>query len=121
MDLLFLSDPPRGASADLMRFLLPNWLRRDLSWSFVRVRLLLSVFSKFSVRIVPRVDVFLMCLWGEVNSMLSYSTILIPSLVTLIQHILKVLARAIRKSINQSINQSVNQAWKGRKFVTFCK
>ena len=35
------------------------------------------MFSRYSVRIVPFVDVFLMHLWGEVNSMSSYtSTIL---------------------------------------------
>ena len=39
---------------------------------------LLLVFSRCSVRIVPFVDVFLMYLWGEVNSISSYSSILTP-------------------------------------------
>ena len=32
------------------------------------------------MRIVPHVDVFLMCSWGEVTSMSSYSTVLIDLL-----------------------------------------
>ena len=37
----------------------------------------LPVFSQFSVRILPHVNVFLMCLWGEVSSISSYSAVLI--------------------------------------------
>ena len=43
------------------------------------MRVILPVSSLFSVRIAPRVDVFMMCLWGRMNSMSSYSDILISS------------------------------------------
>ena len=49
-----------------------------LSYSLGCTRVFLLVSSKFSVRIVPRVDVFLMCSWREVNSEFSYSAILSP-------------------------------------------
>ena len=39
----------------------------------------LLVFSRCSVRIVPFVDVFLMCLWGEINSTSSYSSAILES------------------------------------------
>ena len=54
-------------------------LHRDLSYSFGCIRDLLTVFSWFSVRIVPHVDIFLMCLSGEMSSVSFYSTILISS------------------------------------------
>ena len=42
------------------------------------VQVLLLAFSRCSVRTVPFVEVFLMYLWVEVNSMSSYSTIFTP-------------------------------------------
>ena len=47
------------------------------------------MFSRCSVRIVPFVDVFLMPLWEEVNSMSSYSAIFSfsPLLLNIIFHI----------------------------------
>ena len=40
----------------------PTWISRDLSYSFDCIRYLLSAFSGYPVRIVPHVDVFLICL-----------------------------------------------------------
>lgn len=54
-------------------------LHVDLSYRFGCTGVLLPVCSLFSVRIALH-DVLLMCLWEEVSSMSSYSTILIPLL-----------------------------------------
>ena len=60
-------------------FILPGYMGIFLVLLGVRGPLL--VFSRCSVRIVPFVDVVSMHLWGEMNSMSSYSsTILTPSL-----------------------------------------
>ena len=58
---------PRVASPVLMLFFLscPTQLYRDLSCSFGGIGVLLSVSSRFAVRIVPHVDVFLMSLGGR--------------------------------------------------------
>ena len=54
----------------------PTWLCGDPSCSFGCIRDLLPVSSWFSVKKVPHVDVFLMCLWRMVSFTSSYSTIL---------------------------------------------
>ena len=79
-----LQIPPRGTGPNLMPFFPhPTWLCGNISCSFSCIGFLLYsftvlVFSLFSVRIVLYVDAFLMCLWGKVNSISSYSTILVP-------------------------------------------
>ena len=81
--LLSFSFPPRVAGPiltflflffSLLSLILPSCIGVCLVLLGVQGPLL--VFSRFSVRIVPFVDVFLMYLWEEVNSTSSYSTIL---------------------------------------------
>ena len=80
--LLSFSSPPPPPSVPsrflsssfslLFSFILPGYT--GILLFLLGVLGLLLVFSMCSVRIVPFVDVFLMCLWGEVNSKSSCSS-----------------------------------------------
>ena len=73
--------PPRGAGPLpippllLFPFILPRYM--GIFLAALVVWDLLQAFSRYSVRTVPHVDVFLMYLWEEVSSTSLYSTILI--------------------------------------------
>ena len=71
----------------IFSFILPGYLGIFLVLLGVGVQGLLLVFGRCSVRVVPFADVFLMHLWGEMNSTASsYSDILeTPILYFLIQ------------------------------------
>lgn len=58
-------------------FILSSYMRIFLV--FLSVRSLLLVFNQCYVRIVPFVDIFLMHLWGEMNSTSSYSAAILTS------------------------------------------
>ena len=64
-----------SSSFSLISFILPGYSGIFLVISGVQGPLL--VFSWCSVRIIPFVDVFLMHLWGEMNSVCSYSSIIL--------------------------------------------
>ena len=58
----------------------PSFVLHGSTWIFLvlsSVQGLLLVFSQWSVRTVPSVDVFLMHLWGEMNSLSYFSAILL--------------------------------------------
>ena len=74
---LFLWVPSQEHRSQPDRFSsFPTELHMDFSNSLDCVGVFLPVSSYFSVRLVPPVNVFLMCLWEEVSSMCSYSAIL---------------------------------------------
>ena len=81
----------QGCWSQLDRFSsLPTWLHTDLPYSLDCSSIFLPVSSLFSVRTAPCVEVFLMCLWGEVNPTSSYSAIFIsPWLEFLILRLFK--------------------------------
>ena len=81
----------QGCWSHLDRFSsLPTWLHTHLSYSLDCSSVFLPVSSLFSMRTAPRVEVFLMCLWGEVNPTSSYSAILIsPWIEPLVLRIFK--------------------------------
>ena len=94
---------PRDVSLDLIAS--PPFLPDSL-WIFLYSlgcqRVFLPVSSLFSVRIYFHVDVLLMCLWGEVSSAPSYSTILISSpthILFVTWHNLGVRVRIAEKSL----------------------
>ena len=72
--LLLPLSPPRGIGPEPIAFLcfLP-----DYTCIFHTAFVVQESFCQFPVRIVPHVDVFLICSWEEVNATPSYSTILI--------------------------------------------
>ena len=79
---LFPLSPLSGICLDLIALLpfLPDYV-----CIFLTVLVVWESFCQFSVIIVPRVDVFLMCSWREVSSTFSYSAILIyPGFANLI-------------------------------------
>ena len=84
--LLSFSSPTRGAgpvllpllSLFLSSFILPSYV--EIILVLLGVRGVLLVFSPLSVRIVPFVGVFLMHLWGEMNSSSSYSSAILTPL-----------------------------------------
>ena len=61
-----------SSSFSIFSFILPGYT--GIFLVLLGVRGLLLMFNRCSVRVVPFVDVFLMHLWGEVNSMSSYSS-----------------------------------------------
>ena len=80
---LFLWVPSQGHRSWPNHFSsLPTQLHMYLSDSLGCTVVLMTVSSYFSVRIVLHVDVFLMCLWGEVSFTSSYSAILIDLIRT---------------------------------------
>ena len=58
-------------------FLLPYLIVQRLSWPFESLRSS-AAFSRCSVRVVPRIDIFLIYEWKKVSSTSYFSTILIP-------------------------------------------
>lgn len=76
--LIPLQIAPSSASSLPMPFLpCSTQLFGDLSYSFGCIRDIVLVSVGFSVKVVPLVDTFLICLWKEVSSMFSYSVILV--------------------------------------------
>lgn len=75
-------------------FILPNYVEIPLVLSDVWV--LLPVFSRRPVRVVPFVDVFLIYLWEEASSVSSCSAILILS---------------VQSSFNSSVNLAKSPIW----------
>ena len=78
--------PPSSADPIPLPFLFffpsffhPTWLCGDLSYRFRCPSS--SAFSQCSVRAVPSIDVFLMHLWREMNSMSSYSSAILVLLL----------------------------------------
>ena len=65
------------SSFSLLSFILPSYT--GIFHVILGVRGPLLVFSWCAVRIIPFVDVFLMHLWGEMNSTSSYSSTILTS------------------------------------------
>ena len=81
VDLLSFTHPPqrlRSHPDAFFFFSCPTYLHGGLSCSFGCIGDLLPISHWFSVSIVPHVDVFSMCLLGEMSFKSSYSAIVIP-------------------------------------------
>ena len=77
-----------SSSFSLLFFILPSYAGVFIVLSGVQG--LLLVFSQWSVRIVASIDVFLMHLWREVNSMSSYSSAIFLKFFSTIKLLFKV-------------------------------